>query len=138
MVVAERESSKREMKRVNSISYLGYQKRGGIINEVDYRNAMEKTEQIINSNGTLVIRREHVVQANLIAQVAGITLENSEGHPDKVTTLYGVLRTDSNPGAKHHHRQMCDQRLFAEALRMLDYPVLFVKVIEAHPNINFV
>lgn len=117
---------------VRDISYRRYRELGGIIDEASYRKALARVEHTTHLTDTLV------VQARLIAQVAGITLNNSGGYLNAATILYGVLRTDSNPGTQHHHSQMCDQRLFAEALRMLDYPDLLAKVIEAHPNICFV
>ena len=117
---------------VNDISYRRYQELGGIINEQNYQCALTRASETIQLSGVLI------AQADLIARVAGITLDNADGCLDVITILYGVLRTDSKPGAQYHHSQMCDQRLFAEALRMLDCPILLAKVIEAHPNICFV
>ena len=50
--------------------------------------------------------------------------------------LYAVLRADANVDKeKYHHSQMSDQRLFAEALRMLGDTVSLRKFIAAHPHI---
>lgn len=118
-----------EREATRDISYDRYRELGGIINEGDYTRALTRAVQTTHLRETLV------AQAELIARVAGFPLNNSNGHLDEITILYGVLRTDSKPGAEYHHGQMCDQRLFAEALRMMDRPDLLAKVIEAHPNI---
>lgn len=57
---------------------------------------------------------------------------------DDATVLYGVLRSGINPEPEFHHSQMCDQRLFAEALRMLGRRPEIKRVIAAYPNIHFV
>lgn len=124
--------SKGEEMGVRDINYRRYRELGGIIDEANYRKALARVGHTTRLIDTLV------VQARLIARVAGITLDNSGGYLNAATILYGVLRTDLNPGTQYHHSQMCDQRLFAEALRMLDCPDLLAKVIEAHPNICFV
>ncbi|MEK6817382.1 MAG: hypothetical protein AABX80_01145 [Nanoarchaeota archaeon] len=49
------------------------------------------------------------------------------------------MRADIRPEkVRHHHSQMCDQRLFAEALRMLGNVDALNKLIRAHPHISFV
>lgn len=136
MIQTERELLlKKEEMVTNKTSYDRYRELGGIINEVDYQKALARAGQ------TTSLRKTLVAQAKLIARVAGVPLDDDfQGCPGKITILYGVLRTDSNsnPGEQYHHSQMCDQRLFAEALRMLDFPDLLAKVIKAHPNICFV
>lgn len=97
-----------------SNSYQQYQEMGGIINEKDYESALRR----VNDQTTLDKRT--ITQAENIAEFAGIKLQNREGFIDKITTLYGILRNDARPeNTSHHHSQMPDQRLFAEALRML-------------------
>ncbi len=108
-----------------------YQELGGIINEGDYEKALRRAGKITSLNTCLV------TQAEMIARFTGVPLDN-KNRLDEITVLYGVLRTDTNPGVKHHHSQMSDQRLFAEALRMLDHPELLEQVIAAYPNINFI
>jgi hypothetical protein len=111
--------------------YERYCELGGIINEKDY------TEALVRASRTYRLRECLVFQAESVARFAGFSLNNKNLELNRITTLYGVLRTDSKPGEEYHHGQMCDQRLLAETLRMLDYPELLVKVIEAYPNIDF-
>lgn len=111
--------------------YEQYVSRGGIINEKDYRSALDR------AGDTSTLDRARITQAEIIARVAGITLENPEGSLDPRVALYGILRGDTNPGARYHHSQMSDQRLFAEALRMLGDTESLRKLIASHPNISF-
>jgi len=115
----------------HNISYSRYLELGGIINNYDYRSALERAAQ------TDVTSEVFTSQAKYTAGPAGIDLSKIEGGQRGIINLYGVLRTDLNPEATHHHGQMSDQRLFVEALRMLDYPDLLEKVISAYPNIDF-
>ena len=59
------------------------------------------------------------------------------GVVDSKIILYGILRGDVRPeGVEYHHDEMSDQRLFAEALRMLGDAESLDKMIEAYPNIS--
>lgn len=109
-------------------SYERYLELGGIINEEDYLKAMCRMEQ------TTILRKCLISQAEHIAKITGIRLQNFKGELDPTTILYGVLRTDQNPDAKYHHGQMSDRQLFAEALKMLDQPESLAKLIQAYPN----
>jgi len=123
-----------EMERGDcDINYERYRQLGGIINEGDYKKALTRVAQT-----TRLREKTLVAQAERVVGVAGFSLNNDKDCLDDVTTLYGVLRTDQKPGVEYHHGQMSDERLFAEALRMLDRPDLLAKVIEAYPNISFV
>lgn len=73
-------------------------------------------------------------QAQRIVRFVGLT--HPDGELRAITTLYCVLRTDVIPGAEYHHGQMSDERLFAEALRMLNYPDQLEKVIETYHNLS--
>jgi len=111
--------------------YSTYRELGGIINEKDYRNAIERAGKATTFNKTLI------QQAKNIAEYAGIILENSDDVDPKVK-LYAVLRADFKPeDVKDHHSQMSDQRLFAEAARMLEDVDSLNKMIIAYPNISF-
>jgi len=113
------------------VMYDGYQKLGGIINEKDCISALERAEK------TAVFNESLIRQAENIAKYAGITLDNSDGIDPKVK-LYAVLRADNKPeDVKDHRSQMSDQRLFAEALRMLEDVGSLNKMIAAYPNISF-
>ena len=112
-------------------AYNKYQELGGIINEKDYVRVLEKVKKTATFNRTLI------QQAENITEYAGIVLENSGGVDPRVK-LYVVLRADNKPkDVKYHHSQMPDQRLFAEALRMLRDVDSLNKVIAAYPNISF-
>lgn len=113
-------------------TYERYKSLGGIINEQDYQSAMDRAGNATTVDKTLV------AQAELMARVAGITLNNAGEALDPRTVLYGTLRRDRNlQQAQHHHSQMSDQRLFAEALRMRGDEDALKKLIEAHPHISF-
>lgn len=112
--------------------YQRYRELGGIINEKDYESALLRAEN------TTALDTVITKQSEIIARVAGIDLYDTEDDLDPITVLYGVLRTDVRPEkVRHHHSQMSDQRLFAEALRMLGDVEALDKLIHAHPNISF-
>jgi len=116
----------------NESNYRRYQELGGIINEKDYESALARAENAAEPDKA---RRK---QSEFIARVAGIELRNTKSAIDRRTVLYGILRTDTAPaGVKYHHNQMSDQRLFAEALRMLGDVDSLNKLISTHPNIAF-
>ena len=112
-------------------SYKQYQELGGIINKKDYRSALTRAK----NTTTLDIRL--IKQSELIARVARIELNNTKDSIDQRTILYGALRSDKPEGVKYHHCQMSDQRLFAEALRMLGDVDSLNKLIDTHPHISF-
>lgn len=114
------------------ITYSRYQALGGIINQGAYESALARAKAGVSLN------KASIAQAELISRVAGFSLSNTEDEFDEITTLYGVLRSDSMPGERYHHGSMCDQRIMAEVLRMLDQPDLLAKILEAFPNIVFV
>ncbi|OHA05820.1 MAG: hypothetical protein A2934_04505 [Candidatus Sungbacteria bacterium RIFCSPLOWO2_01_FULL_47_10] len=112
-------------------TYDQYQKLGGVINEKDCIIALERAEK------TTVFSEPLIGQAENIAKYAGIALDNSSGVDPKVK-LYAVLRAYAKPeDAKNHHSKMSDQRLFAEAVRMLGDIDSLNKMIAAYPNIDF-
>ena len=107
-------------------NYRRYRELGGIINEKDYESALTRAK----NGATPDVAR--IKQARLIARFAGIEPRN------QITTLYGILRADTAPAeVLCHHSQMSDQRLFAEALRMLGDVDALTKLISAHPQIDF-
>jgi len=112
-------------------TYGQYAGLGGIINEKDYQSALERAQNTNERNEYLI------AQTETIARAAGIELHNSKDSLDPRTKLYGILRHDENPEAQHHHSQMSDQRLFAEALRMLGDTESLEKLIKTHPHISF-
>lgn len=113
--------------------YKRYQELGGIINEKDYKSALVKAKNTAMLNTILIKQLEH------IAEFAGIRLHSAKDVIDERIILYVILRTDtkSKEEAEYHHSQMSDQRLFAEALRMLGDVDSLNKLINAHPNIAF-
>ncbi len=113
--------------------YERYQKLGGIINKKDYESALARAKS------TTTLDMDMIERLEFIAQVAGIELHNTKDAIDQRTTLYGILRTDtrSKEETEYHHSDMSDQRLFAEALRMLGDVDSLNKLINTHPHISF-
>ncbi|MDO8560792.1 MAG: hypothetical protein Q7R91_01085 [bacterium] len=98
----------------NNNPYRQYKELGGIINKGDYESALARAQHSPTPPKDALIE-----QVKLMAEFAGIELHNTEDVIDQRTILYGILRTEAKPKAvTHHHSQMSDQRLFAEALRM--------------------
>ena len=76
-----------------------------------------------------------VAQAVLMAQHAGIEIDSNASNDPRVV-LYGILRNDTMPqGVEYHHAQMSDQKIFAEALRMLGDKDSLEKFTAALPHI---
>ena len=112
-------------------AYDRYRELGGIINEKACKSALEKAEK------TAAFHKFLIGQAENIARHAGIVLDNSGGVDPRVK-LYAVLRSDNKPeDERDHHSQMSDQRLFAEAVRMLGDADSLNKIIAAYPHISF-
>jgi len=124
------ENMEENTKTETESSYQQYRKMGGVINEKDYKSALDRAK-----NAAALDNKSLILQVELIARKAGIALQNPEGALDQRIILYGILRTDINQGEKYHHSQMSDQQLFAEALRMLKDEESLKKLIEAYPNI---
>lgn len=95
--------------------YGDYLEKGGIINEVDYKEAFQRASNPINSRP----RKPFVAQAERVAGVLGMKLLEN-GEPGVIARIYAVLRSDVNPGLKHHHSQMHDEKLFEEVLKMVE------------------
>lgn len=107
------------MGKINKDAYSRYLEMGGIINEKDYENALDKNFEPSKA------AQEAALTADLIAKHAGIELKHgpkmADGFedPDPRAKLFAVLRGDKKPpNVSDHHSQMSDQRLFAEVLRM--------------------
>ncbi|MEK7187369.1 MAG: hypothetical protein AAB691_00805 [Patescibacteria group bacterium] len=110
-------------------AYEEYKKLRGIINRNDYRSIIDRAREVPT------LRKVSISQAKGIAQRAGITLL---GDTDPRIMLYAIMRSDTKPeGVEHHHSQMSDQRLFAEAARILGDKDSLKKLIEAYPKISF-
>jgi hypothetical protein len=114
------------------VSYAEYQEQGGIINGEDFISALSRTEK------TKTIDKMLKTHAEVIARVANIELQSTEEMTDPRIVLYAILRNDvREEEVEYHHDNMSDQRLFAEALRMLGDTESLNKMIEAYPNISF-
>jgi len=112
-------------------SYHQYRNLGGIINEQDYKSALTRAESVTTFDKT------RKAQVEGIARFAKIELHNIEGAIDPRIKLYETLRGDIRPeGVERYHGEMSDQRLFAEALRMLGDTKSLDKMIKAYPNIS--
>ena len=111
--------------------YRQYQENGGIINEEEYEGALTR------ARNTATAPRHALQEAENMARFAGIELHNTKDAIDQRIILYGILQTDRKPeGVKHHHSQMSDQRLFAEALRMLGDTDALNKLIGAYHKVG--
>jgi len=113
--------------------YARYQELGGIINKKDCESALVRSMETITVNDMAMGKVED------IAKFAGIELHNTKDAIDPRVKLYAVLRSDikSKKEAEYHHSDMSDQRLFAEALRMLGDAESLERLIHAYPNIDF-
>ena len=108
-------------------SYHQYKELGGLINEKDYENTLTRAR-----NMTAVDEPEKA-QAEGIAGFAGIELHNTKDAVDPRIILYGVLSRDVRSKIERPY----DQRLFAEALKMLGDVKSLDKMIKTYPNISF-
>lgn len=107
--------------------YTRYQELGGIINQNDYKNALAEAKE---SNP---LKKAYVEAAEGIARKAGIVLDHEIDGIDPRVKLYAIMRADNKPeDVEYHHSQMSDQRLFAEALRMLGDADALNKLIGAY------
>ena len=117
------------------ISYQRYLNLGGNINEKDYESALK------NAKDTTTLDKTLITNAKNIAKFAGIELHDTKDNIDPRIILYGILRRDIQPkDVTHHHQQMSDQRIFAEALRMLgdvDSLKKVIKAYEGNPSMSF-
>lgn len=106
-------------------------------NETDYSSA------IARAGGKKTIDSHTLAQAQIMARVAGITLEDPKEGIDQLVALYEVLaelranrNLDPKEKDKYNWSKMdSDQRLFAEALRMLGDSESLAKFLAAHPHI---
>jgi len=117
-------------------NYNSYQEMGGIINENDYQNVLNRMRDLKVLDRTDPQIRASVAQVTGIAKFAKIELNSSKNMLDPKIVLYVILRGDTRPeGAKHHHSQMSDQEILGETLRMLEDAGSLEKLITAYPNI---
>ena len=119
-------------------NYQRYLELGGIINEKDYQNALDRMNntRILDKKSPEI--RNSIQQVVNMARYAKIELNDSEDVHDPKILLYVILRLDIKPeDVEYHHSQMSDQRIFGEVLRMLGDADLLDKLIKAYPNISF-
>jgi hypothetical protein len=104
-----------------------YQALGGTLDESSYQSVVEKMKSVTTADAV------YATQAAVIARAAGM---DSLGNSDSRVIAYSVLRSDTNTaGEEHHHSQMSDQKLFAEALRIQGDKESLDKLIVSHPHI---
>lgn len=113
----------------NRFSYGRYCELGGTIDEESYTEAVAKVAQ------TKQLPNCFIGQAERIAQTIGMKLKNTTEGLDPVITVYGVLREVINPEARFHLGQVCDQRIFAESLRITDHAEMIGRMYILYPNI---
>ena len=119
-------------------NYQHYLELGGIINEEDYKSALDRmnnTRALDRKNPQVIDSRRQVAD---IARYAKIELNDSEDVLDPKIVLYVILRLDVGPeGVEYHHSQMSDQRIFGEVLRMLGDADSLDRLIKSYSNISF-
>ena len=104
--------------------YQRYLDLGGIINEKDYKSALERASDTIVDKVTA----DQVESIKYFAKIESLN--------PLAVKLYGVLRSDKRPKeAERHHDEMRDQKLFREVLKMLeDTDALNKMKTEYHTN----
>ncbi|MDO8504751.1 MAG: hypothetical protein Q7S36_02760 [Candidatus Liptonbacteria bacterium] len=113
-------------------NYEQYKSLGGIINENDYQSALDR----MDSAKELKKDSSQIIQALNMSLYAKIELNGPEKSADPRVLLYATLREDAGPKDNtYHYSQMSDQRLFAEALRMLGDEDSLKKMVETLPHI---
>ncbi len=118
--------------------YQRYLELGGIINEKDYRSAIDRMNNVCTFDRRNSQVRNSMQQVMEMARYAKIELSGSEDVLDPKIVSYVILRLDVKPeNVEHHHSQMIDQRIFMEALRMLGDVESMDKIIKTYPNISF-
>ena len=123
-------------------NYSEFLELGGIINEKDYQNTLERAK-----DPNVLYRKDRfeaqqvknpIKQVKSIAEFSGIELSDSENNLDSKVVLYVILRLDVRPEkVGHHHSQMSDQQLFGEVLRILGDVDSLDTLMKAYPNISF-
>src|SRR3990167_9251575 len=94
-------------------NYQRYLELGGIINEEDYRSALDRMNNALDKKSPEI--RNSIQQAVDIARHTKTELNDSEDVLDPKIMLYVILRFDVKPeDVEHHHSQMSDQRIFGE------------------------
>ena len=114
--------------------YKKYLESSWLINEAACEEALRRATDDVEFNKLDSHSKEFCAkQAKMIADVSGITLDS------EVLCLYTVLRTDyvAKTEVEHHHSGLSDQKLFAEALRILGHKDALDKVMLAHQETVF-
>ncbi len=128
-----------EVQSENTIeaSYQKYVKAGGIINETDYQDALDKARANTLNKSDPSVKASIRQAVSLLEEETGVTnpdkdkylnytdLENITEPLDPKVALYAVLRTDKRPKIdadklQHPHVSMDDKTLFEEVLKMLE------------------
>src|SRR3989338_6468387 len=123
------ETSK-ENKKENT-RYQQYLASGCTMNEKEYESALARADSAGRAPGTP--EKELGKEPGNMAKFAGIELHNTKDVPDERVVLYRILKTDAAPKRGFHQEsKMSDQRLFAEALRMLGDMDALKKLIAAN------
>ncbi|GEM_PF-2510364 len=107
--------------------YKEYKALGGILDEMEYQDILGRIDSVRNTP----LNSSTPLQAKSMASAAGITLS-----PETIA-LYGVLRhyEEPNPDAKEHYSTLNDQKVLAEALRLVGDKDSLATFIETHPHI---
>lgn len=106
-------------------TYEAYRTSGGILNQEQYKEVLMRVAE-----GAEDTRSHHIAdQASSMAKASGITLS------PEIVAIYGVLR-HGNPGEKREdYRELSDQHLLAEALRIVGDTSSLNVFVGIHPHI---
>jgi len=107
--------------------YENYKASGGILSQAEYQSVLERAA---DSKNVPSVSTE--AQATHMAQASEIVLS-----PETVT-IYGILRHDEKPSpdTKGHYSALSDQKLLAEALRLVGDERPLTTFIEKYPHIS--
>lgn len=131
-------AEEKKLFEVSWAEYYGREPLNGIINEFDFRRLIyaTKASTLPSLKAGLDAFEQHqidqrVLQAENMAEAAGIELDNSAGLDPRVL-LFAIMRAETRPkGAEFYHDDMTDNRMFEEVLRMAGDVVSLNKFLES-------
>ncbi len=105
--------------------YKEYRKLGGALSQEEYENVLKRSADGKYAPSSSLWQGH----ANFMAEATGITLT-----PEAVV-IYGILRSENPDPIKEHFSEMSDQKLLAEALRIVGDKISLDIFIEKLPHI---
>lgn len=105
--------------------YEKYKTLSGALRQEQYQDVLKRAAEGTEAPTT----SQSSTNVNFMAQRAGIALS-----PETVT-IYGILRNEKPDGISENYHEMSDQKLLAEALRMVGDTASLTTFIEKYPHI---